>query len=163
MQAAPNGCKLAFSHPTTFGTRSPLGLFDFDPATGAVSNYVSLGPLIEANSLCFSPDNTKLYIPDFRRTPNGQDRNVITQFDLQAGDGVAIAASGQSIVAGNPTTNISTTVLSETAYLLQNGPNGRIYGASGYQGPGVPLSDNANMFYVIGRPNARGFACDVRA
>ncbi|AMJ65169.1 T9SS type A sorting domain-containing protein [Hymenobacter sp. PAMC 26628] len=163
MQAAPNGRQLAFGHLTTAGTRPSLGLFDFDPATGAVSNYVSLGVLLDANSPCFSPDNTKLYVPDFRRQPNGQGRNVITQFDLQAGDGAAIAASGQSIVAGNPATNISATVLSETVYLLQNGPDGRMYGASGYQGPGAPLSDNANVFYVIGRPNARGFACDVRA
>lgn len=163
MQAAPNGRKLAFGHVTSSGTRPPLGLFDFNPATGAVSNYVSLGPLIDANSPCFSPDNTKLYVPDFRRTPNGPGRNVITQFDLQAGDGAAIAASGQSIVAGNPATNISSTVLGEFVYLLQNGPDGRMYGASGYQGPGALPGDAANVFYVINRPNARGFACDVRA
>lgn len=163
VQAAPNGRKLVFVHLTTLGTRPPLGLFGFDPVTGAVSNYVSLGALVNANSPCFSPDNTKLYVPDFRRTPNGQDDNVIIQFDLQAGYGAAIAASGQSIVAGNPATNISTTVFGESVYLLQNGPDGRIYGASGYQGPSALPNDNANVFYVIGRPNARGFACEVRA
>ena len=82
---------------------------------------------------------------------------------MQASDGAAITASGQSIVAGNPATNISTTVFGESVYLLQNGPDRRIYGASGYQGPGVLPNDNANVFYVIGRPNARGAACEVRA
>ena len=163
VQAAPNGRKLVFVHLTTLGTRPPLGLFGFDPVTGAVSNHVSPGVLVNTSSPCFSPYNTELYVTDFRRTPNGQDDNVIIQFDLQAGHGAAIAASGQSIVAGNPATNISTTVFGESVYLLQNGPDGRIYGASGYQGPSALPNDNANVFYVIGRPNARGFACEVHA
>lgn len=164
MQASPDGRKLAFGTQTTAATIPLFGLYDFDPATGAVSNFVNLGALRDAYSPCFSPDNSKLYIPNFSHTPDRNHYNIISQYDLRAGDAAAIAASGQSIIFGNPATNISPTRYGDFLFLMQNGPDGRIYGASGYQSdlPDTQPGDDRNVFFVIGRPNARGFACDVQ-
>ncbi|MBO3272338.1 T9SS type A sorting domain-containing protein [Hymenobacter defluvii] len=160
LKASPDGRKIVFDTPAT---AAPFGLYDFDAATGAVSNYVNLGVLLDAYGACFSPDNTKLYVPNFSRTPTGRHVNRISQYDLQAGDAAAIAASGQSILVDNPTTNIGPGYGS-TPYSLQIGPDGRIYGASGYQsqGPEEQPDDYKNVFFVIHQPNARGFACDVQ-
>lgn len=163
IQASPDGRKLAYGVQTTTAAPAPFGLYDFDPATGAVSNFVNLGALRDAYSPCFSPDNSKLYIPNFSHAPDGNHYNGISQFDLRTGDAAAVAASGQSIIVGNPATNISATQVAQAIYLLQNGPDGRTYGASGYRsrGPDEQPGDDRNVFYVIGRPNARGFACQV--
>ncbi|HEX8329835.1 MAG TPA: T9SS type A sorting domain-containing protein [Hymenobacter sp.] len=166
LQASPDGRKLACGTLTTSDSNPPsFGLYDFDPATGAVAHYVNLGTLRDAYSPCFSPDNSKLYVPNFGRTPDGRNYNCISQFDLRAGDDAAVAASGQSIVVNNPATNVSATQMSQVVYQFQNGPDGRIYGASGYRsgGPNEQSGDAGNVFFVIGRPNARGFACEVRA
>ena len=50
VQAAPNSRKLAFGQLITLGTRPPLGLFDFDPVTGAAPNYLTLWYLANTNS-----------------------------------------------------------------------------------------------------------------
>lgn len=165
LRASPDGRKLACSALGDGGAAAaPSGLYDFDAATGAVSTFVNLGALRDAFSPCFSPDNSKLYIPNFSRTPDGKGYNVLSQYDLRAGDAAAIAASGRSIVVGNPATNISAVAGGNALYQLQNGPDGRIYGASGYRsaGPDEQPGDDRNAFFVIGRPNARGFACAVQ-
>lgn len=166
LRASPDGRKLAYGvlAGAAFGALPAFGLYDFDPATGVVSTFVNLGALRDAYSPCFSPDNSKLYIPNFSRTPDQQHYNVISQYDLRAGDAAAIAASGQSVILGNPATNVSSTRGGDVLYQLQNGPDGRIYGASGYRsnGPDEQPGDDRNVFFVVNRPNARGFACDVR-
>jgi hypothetical protein len=165
LQASPDGRKLAYGVLTGGSSVLPtFGLYDFDPATGAVTNFVNLGPLRDAYAPCFSPDNSKLYVPNFGRTPDGQRYNIISQYDLQAGDEAAIAASGQSIIIGNPATNINPAGGGDVLYQLQNGPDGRLYGASGYRsaGPDEQPGDDRNVFFVVNRPNARGFACDVQ-
>lgn len=164
LQASPDGRKLAYGVLAGGSSVLPaFGLYDFDPTTGAVTNFVNLGPLRDAYAPCFSPDNSKLYIPNFGRTPDGQRYNIISQYDLQAGDAAAIAASGQSIIIGNPATNITPTGGGDVLYQVQNGPDGRLYGASGYRsnGPNEQPGDDRNVFFVVNRPNARGFACDV--
>ena len=82
---------------------------------------------------------------------------------MLAGDAAAVTASGQSVLAGNPATNILATRGENTLYQLQNGPDGRMYGASGYQSGGgdAQPGDDRNVFFVLGRPNARGFDCAV--
>ncbi len=162
LQASPDGRKLASA--VAFGrAREPFCLFDFDAGTGTLSNFTDLGLLRDGFGVCFSPDNTRLYVQNFNRTPDQKSLNIISQYDLTAGNGAAIAASGQSIIADNPNTNISAMEGGSSFYTLQNGPDGRIYGGSGYRGPGTPAGDTGlQTFHVIGKPNARGFACEVR-
>jgi hypothetical protein len=159
LRASPDGRHLAYSTPSR---ELPLSLFDFDPATGQISHYVPLGQLLDGGGVAFSPDNTKLYAQDYRFFNRERgERNVVVQYDLQAGDDAAIAASGQSVVAGNPATNINSKEQEATGfYAWQIGLDGRLYGASGYEDPGTSVvGDN---LYVIPYPNRRGYACGIR-
>lgn len=47
-------------------------------------------------------------------------------------------------------------------YTLQLGPDGRLYGNSGYSDPAVPEVQGQQNMYVINAPNRRDFACDVQ-
>lgn len=163
LKASPNGKKLAYA---TSGIL-PLSLFDFDAATGELSHYLNLGPLVSIGGLSFSPDNSKLYLQNYSKTPNPKPTerkyNVISQFDLAAGSDAAIAASGMSIVAGNPATNIRADNQSSSGfYTMQLGPDGRLYGNSCYLDPGLSQLEGQENLYVINAPNRRGFACEVR-
>ncbi|HEX8329345.1 MAG TPA: hypothetical protein VF629_17550 [Hymenobacter sp.] len=160
LQASPDGRHLACA--VSFGVE-PFALFDFDAATGTLSHYVNLGALLDGYGVCFSPDNTKLYVQNFTRLPAGIDSNVLSQYDLAAGDYTAVAASGRSVVAGNPGTNVSSTTGGGVYYALQNGPDGRMYGASAYYNRALPSGNGLQTLFVIGRPNALGFACALRA
>jgi hypothetical protein len=159
LQASPDGRHLACA--VTDGEQ-PFSLFNFDAATGNIRNYLDLGILRDAFGVSFSPDNSKLYVQNFSRTPDRKSYNIISQFDLTAGDDRAIATSGESIIAGNPLTNINAIQSSGSFYALQNGPDGRLYGASWYRGPDAsPLDTGLQTFYVIDHPNALGFDCGV--
>ena len=168
LRASPDGRYLAETTTTNQGDAlsnkaEPCNLFAFDAATGLLSYYTNLGLLFDASGLCFSPDNSKLYVSNASRTPDRQNYNIISQYDLLAGDSAAVAASGQSIVVGNPLTNVSDRKYSiSTAFHFQNGLDGRIYGASGYAAPGEPPENQHQTFFIIGRPNSRGFACALR-
>ena len=155
LQASPDGKKLAC---TIWGSYTPFSLFDFDAATGSISNYINLGNLIDPFGVSFSPDNTKLYVQNFSRTPDTKSHNLISQYDLKAGDTNAIISSGKSIYLDNPYTNIGINPAS-IYYALQIGPDGRIYGASAYTEENVPGDNN---FYVINQPNQKGFDCDLQ-
>lgn len=159
LQASPDGRRVACA--VTDGLQ-PFSMFDFDASRGVLSNYVKLGTLRDAYGASFSPDNTKLYVQNFSRVAQGQGFNIISQYDMMAGDTAAIASSGTSIIVNNPTTNISASS-GGGFYTLQNGPDGRMYGASWYRGPDAsPTDTGLQTFYVINRPNALGFACEVR-
>ncbi|HEX8429437.1 T9SS type A sorting domain-containing protein [Hymenobacter sp.] len=161
LRASPDGRRLAAA--VAFGVE-PFSLFDFDTATGTVSHYVNLGALQDGYGVCFSPDNTKLYVQNFTRLPDNSGYNVLSQYDLAAGTDAAVAASGRSVVAGNPATNVSATEGGGVFYALQNGPDGRMYGASAYSAAGAPPGENGlQTMFVLGRPNAAGFACELRA
>lgn len=163
LKASPNGRKVAYVTTETL----PVSLFDFDAATGEFSHYLNLGKLLSACGLSFSPDNSKLYVQNASSLPNqgpaGRLRNIISQFDLAAGSDAAIIASGLSIVANNAGTNIRADEQTANGdYALQLGPDGRLYGNSSYQDPGVPRVAGVENLYVINAPNRRGFACDVQ-
>ena len=86
IKISPNGKKLASASST-----GGLHLFDFDNATGVVSNSVLIKSL-SAYGCEFSPDNRFLY-GDFKS-------NGLAQFDLCAGSPSAIAASEFSVGPG---------------------------------------------------------------
>ncbi|MDJ0368011.1 T9SS type A sorting domain-containing protein [Hymenobacter sp. H14-R3] len=160
LQASPDGRKLACA--VSDGIQ-PFSVFDFDAAQGTLSAYANLGALRDGYGVSFSPDNTKLYVQNFSRAAQGTGYNVISQYDMSAGDPAAIAASGSSLIVDNPATNIRIQQ-GGSYYTLQNGPDGHLYGASWYRGGDVPAEDSGlQTFYVIAQPNARGFASAIRA
>jgi len=137
LKASPDGSKLVCVAGQ--GCNNISELFDFDRATGIVSNPVYLNTDQAANSLygaSFSPDNTKLYIT----SQVNSDR--IYQFDVSSGNSTTINNS-KLIVADN-FPNGGPSFMS-----LQLGPDGKLYVAR----RGKPYLD------VINSPNLSGTAC----
>lgn len=137
MKISPDGSRLAICNGNS--TPSILEYFDFDPATGVVSNAVALVPntFWMYYGVAFSPDNSKLYAAV---TMNG---NGVYQFDLAAGGGTpaAVAASMTQVAFTNN-------------YLgLQLAVDGKIYVARS------PFSGQPNIG-VINAPNLPGTACN---
>jgi len=131
MKASPAGTKVAL------GKRDEnFELFDFDNATGQLSNYVSLPNFYRSYGVEFSPDGFRLYGTTL-------DGNQIYQFNLQAGSAAAIAASA---------TRVGLSLGSEYAGALQLGPDGKIY---------VALY-NRSTLGVIETPNALGSSAGYR-
>gem|GEM_PF-2175175 len=109
-------------------------LLDIDNCTGVISNPVRL---IDANAIygvCFSPDNSKLYVP-----VNSSQMELL-QIDLSAGNARTVVGTVQAD-AYVPRKG--------SLYALQLAPDGRIYGAKTLRG----------WLAVIERPNLPGRAC----
>ncbi len=119
-----------------------LALFQFDAATGVVSDPLELPPGRGDFGVSFSPDGSKLYGATWKALNfMTGDVNTLYQFDLSSGDPATIIAS--RIV-------LHTTPISEPFGSLKLGPDGRIYSAS-----------NGRQFLgVIQSPNQAGAACD---
>jgi hypothetical protein len=134
LKGSPDGTRIALA-----GVIPPLvELYDFDPATGRVSNPLTLiGPDDTYHSpygISFSPDGSRLYVGS---------RNL-TQWSLDAGGVSAIKASG-TIVS-------DTTIFTDQDYAaIQIGPDGRIYF----------LQTPQDYIGIITNPDAPGRACGV--
>lgn len=102
MKASPDGKKIGVS----IQSKNMGEVLDFDPATGQLSNPVSLPISNLAYGFEFSPDSKRAYIGS----------NPLYQYDLTAGDANAIQASQQII--GNT---------SSSYVALQLARNGKIY------------------------------------
>ncbi len=126
---SPNRRKLAATKMGTSGIT--CALYDFDPGTGIVSNPIPLIVNIPCFSVCFSPDNSKLYVVSTNPA-------VIHQFDLSSGDSLTITGSQKRVGAVPFTTQ------------LKRGPDDKIYffqvGAEGALGR-------------INKPDAADTAC----
>lgn len=140
LKASPDGTKLAIAHQqkgTVVGT-STLGtgcieLFNFDVATGTVSNAVTVVPNVQGYGVEFSPNSEKLYAT-YR---SGSTVNMeLAQLDLTSPN---IPAS--KVVIYN---------LQNYLFALQLAPNNKIYCATGY----------ANSLGVINNPDLTGLACN---
>lgn len=130
MRVSPDGRKLAL------GIRDQnFELFDFNTATGQLSNYVPLVSVYRSYGVQFSPDNHLLYGTNL-------DGQGLFQYDLQAGSATAIANSG---------VRIATTANNTGA--IQAGPDGKLY-VSVFNSPYLAVIDN---------PNVRGAGCGFRA
>lgn len=129
LKASPGGSKLALSvfDPGFFE------LFDFDTATGTVSNPLFLGEYEAASGIEFSPDSSKLYA-----TVVNWVRKKIYQFDLESTD---IPHSVQVIGENSEESRFRA---------LQVGPDGRVYVAR----------ENTLYVGVINYPNRLGLASD---
>jgi gliding motility-associated-like protein len=130
LKFSPNGKKLA---DALYGSSATYALFDFDNATGIVSNSLVLGSgFTNAYGVEFSPDGTKLYGSRY-------NNYNIYQWDICAGSGTAIAASLYTVV---------TSGYSKGA--LQMASDGKIYVARGGQ----------QALGVINNPNVYGSGCN---
>ncbi len=125
IKISPNGKKIAIANDNL-----STQLFDFDNSTGLISNSIGLNITPRGYGVCFSPDNSKLYIS------TGWTDQDIYQYDLNASN---IAAS-QILVGTTAASYIGS---------LQNAPDGKIYVAT----------YGAASIGAITNPNAAGTAC----
>jgi PKD repeat protein len=127
LKASPQGNRLASAD----FSNSTFSLYDFDNATGIVSNADISPAIYSAPYGCeWSPDGTKLY-------GGGEGYNQLWQFDVSA-----------------PNVWNSATLIYETTSqeyeALQLGPDGKVY-TSRYQTPWLG---------VVNDPNSAGLACN---
>jgi len=128
MKASPDGRHLAVAQRD-----NSTELFDFDNATGGISNYISLGSFSYNYGVEFSPDNSRLYVS---LVVDGE----VLQFNLLAGSAAAIRSSVRTVGYG------------ARSGTLQLGPDNKIYLAI----------LNAPYLDVISNPNALGTACNYQ-
>lgn len=132
-------------------------VWDFDAATGVVSNSLALGisywnnPVLvgAAASGCeFSPNGSKFYGSVARYSNiNNLDQSAILQWDLCAGSSTAIAAS--EYTANNASYN---GIAPYDQGDLQLAPNGKIY----------VMRENMTAIDVIGNPDNAGAGCNYQ-
>jgi len=139
MKVSPDGSRLAVCS-WMYGEYG-CELFDFDAATGAVSNPRVLDSIPQSLSACFSPDNSKLYVFSF-----DGGNGALYQYDLSLGNTADIIASATLIdQLGDAGTSV---------FDARIGPDGKIYVKMPYSG----VSGND----TIGRiefPNTAGTGC----
>lgn len=135
---SPNGKKLAATKCNVYGQGlDGAMLFDFDVTTGLASNPINLLPAYGGYSVCFSPDNSKLYVA-------GGFQHLF-QYNLASGNAAAIQASETNIGAASMTD-------------LKIAPNGKIYfKANDY------LAGSPNYLAALNTPNLPGTAAGYTA
>lgn len=144
---SPDGKMLAMtqytnSTPSSSGA-SGFYLFDFDPATGVVSNSLQLNQANGAYGIEFSPDGKKLYGCNL---PTGlTPLCTLYQWDLCAGSSAAIIGSQYTLACGSSTTFGSGA--------LQRAIDGKIYLTASPSATAATYSIS-----VINNPNAAGAA-----
>jgi gliding motility-associated-like protein len=152
LKASPDGSKLAVvgDYGWFLGFPTPVHVYDFNNATGEVSNQVDLSSAVQTLSwgVEFSPNSRFLYVEDngFFMAPND-----IKQFDLEAGDQAAILASGISLLPDNN---------NDTSAFMQVGPDGKIY-IVGSLITSSPEEEPLRYVNVINFPNNKGMAAGL--
>jgi gliding motility-associated-like protein len=140
LKVSPDGSKLA-SVGGLLTYFNVCEVFDFNNATGEISNPVDLTSAVNMGSYSieFSPNNRFLYVPPTNYQP------IFYQFDLDAGDEEAIL---NSAVALSDVPAYSS---------LQLAPDGKIYVSDG------SLNDQNLLEYisVINYPNNKGLAAGL--
>ncbi len=137
LAASPDRRKLAAGYYYS----GRVELYDFDPATGNVSNTLLLDSIYSSDErgyygVCFSPDNSKLYAGDIKH-------GALNQFDISLATPAAVISSKTAV---GPYYTISK---------LRLAPDHKIY-LQEYPGTMGPL-----MFQMAGiaAPDAAGTAC----
>lgn len=140
IKASPDGKKLAIAHNqvgTVEGGSAANGivyLYDFDSATGQVSNPVKVSENLTPYGIEFSREVKKLYVSYSRTNTLGLDG--VVQYNLEATD---VAASAITVNISSPGSGA-----------LQLGPNGKIYKAV----------NGGTFLDVIENPEADGTDCN---
>ncbi len=159
MVVSPDRKKIADTRSTSNNSATisgDMGLYDFDPATGLLSNEALLSwysPLpytgaAQILGICFSPDNSKLYMSG-QAYYNGayQFHAGIYQFDLSSGVPAIIMSTMTYITAVHN-------------YDLKMGPDNKVYyNCSNHFVNGVEIVDIGR----IEQPNLGGMACNPQA
>lgn len=138
LKASPDGKHIAIAHNqlgTVTGesdTNGVVYLYDFDNATGRVSNPVGLvNTNVSPYGIEFSPESKKLYV-----SVDTGSNGLIWQFDL-------LSANNRSVLIAQ----------NSGATSLQLGPNGKIYRA---------VNGNGRALDVINNPDEDGLLCDYQ-
>ncbi|WP_118952571.1 PKD domain-containing protein [Taibaiella helva] len=115
--------------------RSGIGLYHFDPASGTATGIIPLAgpfsPSTGAYSVCFSPDNSKLYAT-FAPLIVGLFYSF--QYDLSSGDSLTMVSSAAQFNA--------------FIYTFKRGPDHKVYATGG-----------GSALHVIAQPNLPMPAC----
>jgi hypothetical protein len=127
LKPSPDGSMVA----SVTDYRPQVELFTFDRTTGILSSPVTV-IVPEAQGLCFSPDNTKLYVTSRALASRG-----LHQFDVRQKDSLAIASSHSWITKSNGL------MLND----MELGPDGILYCAGGQYMP------------IVSEPNKSGDEC----
>ena len=128
LKASPDGKRLACA----INLDGKVEVFDFNNATGQVTNPISIGGYTNVIGVEFSPNNDVLYFTTNYR--------YIRQADLTAGTAAAVIASVTQV--GGPTNALT--------FTLQWSPDGKIYATA----------NNQNYLSVINNPNVLGAGCN---
>ncbi|MFP9097446.1 gliding motility-associated C-terminal domain-containing protein [Flavobacterium sp. RHBU_24] len=147
LKASPDGTRLAAVQDSgdVFGSsivNAQIEIFDFDNTTGQVSNMRHLQITNAGYGIEFSPNSRYLYVADSNRLFVGALGTTIVkiyQYDLDAGNESAIAASATTIGQYN----------GRYMCALQLGPDGKIYTMN---------STGLNTLVAISNPNNAGLA-----
>jgi len=128
LKLSPDGTKLAIAHcffEPQFGGRAIL--YDFDNASGVVSNEEVLSTDLVYYGTDFSANSSKVYFSGKTKTSTTTDDIVVEQYDVNAG---SVASSRFTLSTYN------NDLLSDLGGMLQLALDGRIYHAQ----PGESLS-----------------------
>ncbi|MDB4094501.1 PKD domain-containing protein, partial [Flavobacteriaceae bacterium] len=140
MKSSPDGTKLVISH-TEQGTSQgedanntgSIWIYDFDDATGTVSNPVNIINNTDVYGTAFSPDSSKLYTTG---------SNSVLQFDLEATD---VPVTRTSIYTG-----------SRFIAAIQLAPNGKIYAVNTANNVTLDVINSPNELGALCDYNASG-------
>ncbi|WP_242926419.1 gliding motility-associated C-terminal domain-containing protein [Pontibacter vulgaris] len=136
MKASPNGKKLGISLGLGNWDSNKIELFDFNNATGVVSNPLILTTGNSPYGIEFSPDNSKLYV-------SIEAGLKLVQYDLTAG-----LIQDTRTVIGDLTPATTTRY---TGAAIQLGPDGKLYIAK----------PQSQYLAVVQNPNAKGTDCGL--
>ncbi|MCG8309961.1 MAG: T9SS type A sorting domain-containing protein [Cytophagales bacterium] len=155
MKASPNNRMLASTlvvcEDNSCSTLVPFEIFDFDNATGILSNVRNLGHYAALYGVSFSPNSKLVYVQGIAVT--GKDSaDLLYQLNLEDEDPVATRTG---LLRNNP----AITKYLGASYSLQLGPDGRLYGGNSREYFIDPK--RSHFLYVINDPNRVGHDCDV--
>jgi hypothetical protein len=133
MTASYDGKKIAVA--ICYREKNNTEVFDFDKATGKISNQLTLSLDGFPYGLCFSQDNSKLYVSFLQDQRARNARGGIVQYDFTDNTVFSIVANEQENSFG----------------ALQLGKDGKIY-----------VAQTGNFLDVIESPNEKGLLCNYR-
>ncbi|MGN6568239.1 MAG: gliding motility-associated C-terminal domain-containing protein, partial [Flavipsychrobacter sp.] len=149
MAISPDRKKLALTDQNVMFV-PPLGteMCDFDPATGKASNAIMLDSLGLDESVCFSPDNSKLYVSQYGPAyPYG----ALVQYDITLPTAAGIIASQVAIADSFEICSVGCGAAGE----IRAGPDGKIYCTANADSTGI-----TQYLGCINNPNLAGTACN---
>ena len=130
---SPNGKKFAFSG-------NGAEIYDFDAATGLISNPIRLDSTLGCVSVCFSPDNNRLYT-NGASGAMGMLNIRIDQYDITSNNAAAIMASGIQVASPMEPSP------------MKRGPDGKIYYYEQYYGYSLGWIQFPNLPGMTCMPN----------